>query len=494
MMSHPWKRSLLALCLFSVILLGCILYWRWFREGESIVDAFQKETYSIKTGAFFSDGDVPVLSELDREVSKISSFASQSLVTISATGSSDVGYRSNNEDGRIGSHIVSRAQGSGVIVSKEGHIITNYHVIRGKSYIQAILGDGEVTTARVIGVDQLLDIAVLKIDLQKDLQPIPFGNSDEVKTGQIVMALGTPYGWAKTVTQGIVSGRDRKFNSVGINYIQTDATIHQGNSGGPLINIYGEMIGINSSILSGRISSGGTLGFAIPSNIVLQAFKQICEYGRPMRGYLGIDFVESSQGLKNFIHYQDKDGAIINSIRYNSPAEKAGLQIGDVILECNGNKIEEAKELLRELESLQGGDTIRFVVWRQGRKLSAKITLDDTTKELELNNDSILVRNGITARDLSLVERTSGVKGIVIEEVKAMSNEHKNLESELKAGDFIFSVDGQEINSVKELDNKLKKAPVVIFFVRNNRMFRLKLQLDNTVQGTSSKNTGKSYF
>lgn len=170
------------------------------------------------------------------------------------------------------------------------------------------------------------------------------------------------------------------------------------------------------------------------------------------------------------------------------------MQIGDVILECNGNKIEEAKELLRELESLQGGDTIRFVVWRQGRKLSAKITLDDTTKELELNNDSILVRNGITARDLSLVERTSGVKGIVIEEVKAMSNEHKNLESELKAGDFIFSVDGQEINSVKELDNKLKKAPVVIFFVRNNRMFRLKLQLDNTVQGTSSKNTGKSYF
>ena len=294
MMSHPWKRSLLALCLFSVILLGCILYWRWFREGESIVDAFQKETYSIKTGAFFSDGDVPVLSELDREMSKISSFASQSLVTISATGSSDVGYRSNNEDGRIGSHIVSRAQGSGVIVSKEGHIITNYHVIRGKSYIQAILGDGEVTTARVIGVDQLLDIAVLKIDLQKDLQPIPFGNSDEVKTGQIVMALGTPYGWAKTVTQGIVSGRDRKFNSVGINYIQTDATIHQGNSGGPLINIYGEMIGINSSILSGRISSGGTLGFAIPSNIVLQAFKQICEHGRPMRGYLGIDFVESS--------------------------------------------------------------------------------------------------------------------------------------------------------------------------------------------------------
>ncbi len=458
-----------------------------------MLDAFQKETYSIKTGASFSESDVPVLSELDREMSKISSFASQALVTISATGSTDLGYRSS-EDGTIGSHVVSRGQGSGVIVSKEGHIITNYHVISGKSYIQAILGDGEVTTARVVGVDQLLDIAVLKIDMKEPLQPIPFGNSDDVKTGQIVMALGTPYGWAKTVTQGIVSGRDRQFNSLGVNYIQTDATIHQGNSGGPLINIFGEMIGINSSILSGRASSGGTLGFAIPSNIVLQAFKQICEHGRPMRGYLGIDFVEPTQGIKDFIRYQDKDGAIVNTIRYNSPAEKAGLQIGDVILECNGNKIIENKELIRELESLQGGDTIRFVVWRQGRRLTAKITLDDMTKEMEQNKDSILVRNGITVRDLSLVEKTSGVKGIVVEGVKAVSSESKNLENDLKAGDFIFSADGKEIDSVKELDALLKKAPVVIFFVRNNRMFRLKLQLEYTNKVSIPQNTGKTFL
>lgn len=485
MKSHPLKRFLIAIGLFCAILLGCILYWRWFREGDDIQDTFQKEPYSIRTGASFSEGDVPILSELSREMSMVSSHASQSVVTISGVGSIELGKRVMFDGRMENGRILSKGQGSGVIVSSEGHIITNYHVIKDKSYIQAVLENGKILTTRTIGIDRLLDIAVLKVDIDEDLTPLPFGDSDKVETGQVVMALGTPYGWSKTVTQGIVSGRDRQSDSGG-NYIQTDALIHQGNSGGALINIYGEMIGVTTNILSNKNSSGGAMAFALPSNIVLQAFKHICEYGRPMRGYLGIDLTESTDGIKNWINYSGEEGAVVNSVRYNSPAEKAGLMIGDVILECNDNKIVDHKALLRDLESFQSGDMIKFVVWRQGKQINVKITLDDTMKELEDDKSSILASNGISVRATTLEERSYGIHGILVEDINFQEYKDGDGPNSFHVGDLIIGVDNKRVGSVKVLEEKLKQ-PATVTLIRNGNWINLKVDLNNKSNSAFSK-------
>ncbi len=480
MVLSSWRRFFGASSMFLVLALGFFAYWRWFYNTESKQQIHPIKQYTIQKGALFSDDDVPTLSALNHEMSIISARASQSLVTISAVGST----LSNrmNYNGHGASRIVSRKQGSGVIVSSEGHIITNFHVIDGQSYIQVVLDDGTVETARLVGSDNMLDIAVLKIDVKEPLKPIPFGDSDQVQTGNFVMALGTPYGWTKTVTQGIVSGRDRQMGSLGVNYIQTDATIHQGNSGGPLINIYGEMIGINSSVLAAGRTASGTLGFAIPSNLVLQAFKQICEHGRPMRGYLGIDFIEPTPRIRELIHYVEDKGAIINLVRYNSPAERSGLKVGDVVLECNKSEISNRTELLRKLETLQGGDVIKFVVWRQGKKVNINITLDDMAKEVEHNMTSLLASHGIRARNLTLEELSFNINGVYIEKVNTSNISTGTVYEDMgiRTGDLIVGVDNQRIYSLKELNEKLKR-PVILNLIRGNRLFRIRVDMTRSV-------------
>src|SRR5436853_6497330 len=234
-------------------------------------------------------------------------------------------FRNPNDE-----EMVQNSLGSGVIVSSEGHIITNNHVIEQVDQIEVLLSDGQTKKARLVGADATVDLAVLKID-EPGLKPLKFGDSDAVQAGDFVLAIGTPFGFEETVTDGIVSSKGRPNRLAGFgDYIQTNAAINPGNSGGPLVNLHGEIIGINTAIISRSGGSQG-IGFAIPSNSVRAALESLLKNGRIIRGYLGIQARPTTQGVA------DNNGVIIDDVIPNSPASDAKLKRDDVIKKFNGH-------------------------------------------------------------------------------------------------------------------------------------------------------------
>jgi serine protease Do len=233
--------------------------------------------------------------------------------------------------------------GSGVIVSQEGHILTNHHVVANMDKIQVQLTDGRVVPAQLIGTDEQTDIAVLKISADK-IEPLRLGDSDDVRVGQMVFAVGNPFGLQETVTQGIISAKGRRaMADSGVEFLQTDAAVNQGNSGGPLINLKGEIIGINSAIFS-TTQEGSWLGisFAIPSNVAKRALESVLKTGRIVRGYLGVTMVNISQlapEIRQQFALTDKEGAVVAQVMPDSPADLAGLKPGDQIRRFNGRTV-----------------------------------------------------------------------------------------------------------------------------------------------------------
>ena len=280
------------------------------------------------------------------------------------------------------------ALGSGVIISKNGYIVTNYHVVSGATKIIVKLHDGRKYTAKLIGSDPKTDIAVIKIEA-KNLKPITITDSNDVKVGDIVLAVGNPFGLGETVTQGIVSGLNR--SSVGLNdyenFIQTDAAINPGNSGGALVDLKGRLVGINSAILS---TSGGNngIGFAIPSNMMKFVVTSLITTGKVTRGYLGVRIsnIDSAKAKLYGIDY----GVLINSVEPNSAAAKAGLKAGDVIVAVDGKKVTNAS-ILRNIIAFKGaGAKVRLKIYRDGKYITLTATLKALTpKEITLN-DTIL--------------------------------------------------------------------------------------------------------
>ena len=259
--------------------------------------------------------------------------------------------------------------GSGVILSKDGYILTNNHVIADAAEIAVALNDGRTTSAKVFGADPESDLAVLKIDLQ-DLPVVTLGRSDILQVGDVVLAIGNPFGVGQTVTSGIVSGLGR--SSLGINtfenFIQTDAAINPGNSGGALINANGELIGINTAIFS---QSGGSqgIGFAIPVNLAKDVLTQIIEQGHVVRGWLGIKIQDISPKLANAFELDSTDGVVITNIVINGPADKAGLDRGDIITHINGNKVRDFRETLNQISINKPGTEIKLTIIREGNKV-----------------------------------------------------------------------------------------------------------------------------
>jgi len=260
--------------------------------------------------------------------------------------------------------------GSGVIVSSQGYILTNNHVITGADEIAVALHDGRTVPARLVGADPDSDLAVLKIDLQ-DLPVITLGHSRNLRVGDVVLAIGNPFGVGQTVTSGIVSALGR--NSLGINtfenFIQTDAAINPGNSGGALINAYGDLIGINTAIYS---ESGGSMGigFAIPVNLARDVLIQIIEHGHVIRGWLGVKIQDISPELAESFKLASNDGAIISNIVLNSPADKAGLDRGDIIVAVAGHKVHNVRETLEQISRHKPGQTIDITIIRNGKEIT----------------------------------------------------------------------------------------------------------------------------
>lgn len=275
---------------------------------------------------------------------------------------------------------VQSSLGSGVILSEQGYLVTNNHVIQDADSIVVALRDGREATAEVIGTDPETDLAVLKIELS-DLPTITLYPSDKLNVGDVVLAIGNPFGVGQTVTMGIVSATGR--NSLGINtyedFIQTDAAINPGNSGGALVDAYGNLIGINTAIFS---KSGGSqgIGFAIPSTLTKQIMRDLIQYGRVIRGWLGIEIQELTPELAESFGLQKMQGLIIAGVFRNGPAHQGGLQPGDIMLSINGVPISDGRQSMSDIARLRPDQAAEIVVLREGKKLSLIATVGERPK------------------------------------------------------------------------------------------------------------------
>lgn len=274
------------------------------------------------------------------------------------------------------SHIQKRTGlGTGFVISKDGYICTNHHVISGVDKVTVNINDKNFE-ARVIGADERTDIALIKIKSRTELNPVYFGNSDDVMVGDWAVAIGNPFGLDRTFTVGVISAIGRSdVDMMGGSHLQTDASINPGNSGGPLINIYGEVIGINRMIYS---KSGGYMGigFAIPINTAQSILNQLKKFGKVKRGYFGITIIELNERYAKQLGLDSTDGTLVGEIISGSPAEKGGLRVGDVILKLDEKKIKGYRDLLNKIGETQIGKTVRVSIWRDRRiiNLNVKVT------------------------------------------------------------------------------------------------------------------------
>ena len=266
------------------------------------------------------------------------------------------------------------ALGSGFIIDAKGIVVTNNHVIQGAEDILVRVDGDKEYKAKVIGADPLSDIAVLEIETKDNFKPVKFGNSDKARIGDWVIAIGNPFGLGGTVTAGIISARNR---SIGLSryedFIQTDASINQGNSGGPLFDMNGNVIGINTAILGQSGSIG--IGFSIPSNSAKLVIDQLIEFGETKRGWLGVRIQDVSQEIADLEKLDKPRGALVASVAKNSPSDKAGIKAGDIILEFNGTPIKEMKELPKIVAATEVGKIVKVKIWRNKKEIIKKIKL-----------------------------------------------------------------------------------------------------------------------
>jgi len=271
--------------------------------------------------------------------------------------------------------------GSGVIISPQGYVLTNYHVIAEADEIQVALRDGRNAGATVVGVDPESDLAVLKVQLD-NLPAITLGQSDTLRVGDVVLAIGNPFGVGQTVTSGIVSATGRSHLGIATfeNYIQTDAAINPGNSGGALINATGDLIGINTAIYSRSGGSQG-IGFAIPMALAREVMTQIIQHGRPIRGWLGVAIQDITPQLAESFGLKTQDGAIISQIIKDGPAHKAGLKAGDAIIEVNGKTVMSVQNTLYRISRIKPGDTVALTLIREGKRLTKKAIVAERPRQ-----------------------------------------------------------------------------------------------------------------
>lgn len=270
---------------------------------------------------------------------------------------------------------IQRSLGSGVIVNRDGYLLTNHHVIDGADQIVVLLADGREALARVIGSDAETDLAALKIDLP-NLEPIHMGESNQARVGDVVLAIGNPYGFGQSVSQGIISATGRYGLRLATyeDFIQTDAAINPGNSGGALIDADGDMIGINTAIFTQSGGSSG-IGLAIPVDIAVRTMQDLIAYGHPMRGWLGIEVQRLPPALAANNHLNPGNGVIITNVYGEGPGALAGLQSGDILLSINGQAVGDGHAGLYLLASTRPGDTVTLLVVRNGKQLQLKMTV-----------------------------------------------------------------------------------------------------------------------
>ena len=383
----------------------------------------------------------------------------------------------------------SAALGSGFIIDEDGIVITNNHVIQDAEDIVVRVGGDKEYKATIIGADPLSDIAVLQIASKEKFIPVKFGDSDKARIGDWVIAIGNPFGLGGTVTSGIISARNR---SIGLSryedYIQTDASINSGNSGGPLFDMNGDVIGINTAILGKGGSIG--IGFSIPSNSAKKVVSQLIEFGETKRGWLGVRIQMVTKEIADIEKLDEPRGALVASVAEKSPSDKAGIKAGDIILEFNGTMINEMKELPKIVAQTEVGKTVDVKVWRNKKEITKKIKLgrletsDDfkvrkTLEDIETPEISEIKSLKIIARllnkeDISKRKLPNQTTGLVITNIG--KNSPVNY---LKVGDVIVEAQKKKIKSIKDLEDIVDKALksnqktilIVIYNSQNQRRY-----------------------
>ena len=356
--------------------------------------------------------------------------------------------------------------GSGFIIKENGIVITNNHVIAGADDILVTVNAKEYK-AKVVGADPYMDVAVLKMDTKDKFQPVEFGNSDKARVGDWVVAIGNPFGLGGTVTSGIISARNRDIGMTRYDdFIQTDASINQGNSGGPLFNLKGEVVGINTAIIApGRSGSIG-IGFAIPSNAASKVIDQLISYGETRRGWLGVRIQEVTKEIAEAVELKKPEGALVASVGEKSPADKAGIKAGDIILEFDGKKIDKMRTLPRVVANTKVGKNVKVQIWRNKKLISKDLKLgrlesseefkekksqQRKTEETEIEKLKITVRDlnkeDISSRNLKIT------KGVVITEISNKSP----LKGKLNVNDIIIEAKRTPITKSSELKDIIEK-------------------------------------
>jgi len=387
----------------------------------------------------------------------------------------------------------SSALGSGFIIDEDGIVITNNHVIQGADDIIVRVNGDKEFKAQVIGADPLSDIAVLKLDTKEKFIPVKFADSDKARIGDWVIAIGNPFGLGGTVTTGIISARNR---SIGLtryeDYIQTDASINQGNSGGPLFNLSGNVIGINTAIL-GRSGNIG-IGFAIPANSAKIVIDQLIEFGETKRGWLGVRIQDVTKEIAEVEKLDEPRGALVASVAENSPSEKAGVKAGDIILEFNGEKIKEMKELPIIVARTEVGKKVTVKIWRNKKEISKIITLGrletsedfkvaekkEPKKDTEIENLKITVRE-LSNEDIKSRNLPNQTKGLVITKIQNDSP----LKNSIEVNSIILEAQKKKIKNVKDLNlavdqvlNSNQKTILLVIYTSQNQKRYIGIKLD----------------
>ena len=345
-----------------------------------------------------------------------------------------------------------RSLGSGFIIDRDGYIVTNNHVVENADAIRVKLSDGKEFDAKVVGRDSKTDLALIKIDGASGLHPIAMGNSDELKVGNWVLAIGSPFGLEQTVTAGIVSAKGRIIGSGPYdNFIQTDASINPGNSGGPLINMRGEVIGINTAIMA----SGQGIGFAIPTNMAKEVLMQLKDKGKVTRAWLGVGIQDVTDPLAQSFGLKEKKGALVSQVFKNSPAEQAGIAQGDVILEFNGKEISDPQDLSPMVAAMPVGKTVTLKLFRNGNTITKEVKLGEMVEKTEVAKAPSHKMLGITVQNVTPeIARALGLRdetGVVVSSVEPGSPAET---AGLQRGDVIQEVNR---NPVKDTQGFLRK-------------------------------------
>ncbi len=383
---------------------------------------------------------------------------------------------------RIPRELRQTSLGSGFIIDKDGFILTNNHVVEQTDEIRVKLANDKEYDAEIVGRDPRTDLALIRIEAENDLKPLPLGDSEELEVGDWVLAIGNPFALGHTVTAGIVSAKYRNLGAGNYdNFIQTDAPINPGNSGGPLLNTRGEVVGINAAIVFG---SGGSIGigFAIPINMAKDLVPQL-KKGKVIRGWLGVLIQKITPELKEKFNLDRAEGALVSEVNSGGPAEKAGIKEGDVIVSFDGKKIRDWSELPFMVASTPVGKTVTVEAIRSGKKKRFEVVIDKLEDETEAGEtpteeetDLGMTVDEITpalARQLGLSDET----GLVVVEVEDNSSAE---EAGIEQGDVIRAIDHEPVNDVETYKKKIrryKEGDVILFYVKKRNGHTLYLTL-----------------